>query len=108
MKEHPKRGELLGLIMEYFDDAISPVSIIPDNKFADDIITLFEDEWIPVTERLPEKDEPNSTTSIDVLITDGERITKGFYSFEFDDEWICEYPEIKVTHWKPLPNPPKK
>lgn len=68
-------------------------------------------DWIPITERLPEMWAP-------VLITDGKIVTcaelsdtsrmwwtgHGFggYEWEFDFEYEA------VTHWMPLPEPPNK
>lgn len=65
-------------------------------------------EWISVADRLPKKD-------VNVLVTDG-RCWCGVWSLygysEFVDFWEDEYgnfqPFDDVTHWMPLPEPPKE
>lgn len=63
--------------------------------------------WIPVTERLPGTEK--------VLITDGEIVMRGYrrpdgvwkYGVELHEVW--ERLSLKrVTHWMPLPEPPKE
>lgn len=80
--------------------------------------------WIPVTERLPE--EKDSGFSDDVLILvkeqDGdfiwEDVYSGYYLYDaVSDEtgWWAQMPQncqqikerFSVTHWMPLPPPPK-
>jgi hypothetical protein len=51
-------------------------------------------EWIPVTERLP----PEETR---VLATDGTSVFESEY-MHGRWEWLAD-----VTHWLPMPNPPK-
>ena len=57
--------------------------------------------WISVEERLPENDDA-------VLIMDNG-IGMGYYNI-YSDEWTdCETADtIRVTHWMPLPEPPKE
>lgn len=69
-------------------------------------------QWISVKDRLPER------KSVDYLVatrikTDG---TRGFNiawingndgAWSSNDEWICDGREV-VTHWMPLPEPPKE
>lgn len=63
-------------------------------------------EWIDVNERLPENHKS-------VLIFDSDKdMLVGFYSEELN-MWHSEFSnfvydgESKVTHWTPLPKPPK-
>ena len=63
--------------------------------------------WIPVTERLPE-----NMTSVIVHRKDGGIfIWEYFYTSQTDDCWIDDsmnvYSFYDVTHWMPLPKPPK-
>ena len=73
----------------------------------------MENKWIPVTERLPEED------CCEYLV-----VVNGIYRFVsyeraveiavYDEEegWVLEaYPNWQdpiVTHWMPLPEPPKE
>ena len=61
-------------------------------------------KWIPVTERLPEKN-----TSVLVYYKHGRNI---FWYDEKDgfcdiDQYGMNCPDGTVTHWMPLPEPPK-
>ena len=66
--------------------------------------------WISVEGRLP---EAHADGSVDAeLVTDGEFIHMAYYAH---GQWIfCESGEMKepmwntVTHWMPLPEPPKE
>lgn len=58
-------------------------------------------KWIPVTERLPEEDG-------DYLVYCGEYygIFVVYYEvLKTKSKWCCKWKE--VTHWMPLPEPPK-
>ena len=62
-------------------------------------------EWIPVTERLPEKGE-------EVLVFDTRENWTGFAWLRPDETWTAlgfDFPFDlgEVTHWMPLPEPPK-
>lgn len=79
-------------------------------------VTLRELEkprWIPVTERLPE------SVDDDVLVTDGEGCAVGYWRPDAqawdstDFGWLENRSEPPcgihtVTHWMPLPKPPKE
>lgn len=91
---------------------------------ADFLITngVTVQRWIPVTERLPEiqyhlkKGRNTYTRSVRVLCVcvqkSGKKMVKEGYC-----EWFSDYPEPcwkipgtidTVTHWMPLPEPPKE
>ena len=60
--------------------------------------------WIPVTDRLPEKN-----TSVLVYYKHGRNIF--WYDgdkFNDVDQYGCDFPVDSVTHWMPLPKPPKE
>ena len=61
-------------------------------------------KWIPVTERLPEKN-----TSVLVYYKHGRNIFwyDGKDGFCDIDEYGMNVPDNTVTHWMPLPEPPK-
>lgn len=60
-------------------------------------------EWISVKERLPEDD-------IVCILTDGVSDAIGYRGkvFGWHLMWTDYLEESKVTHWMPLPEPPKK
>lgn len=75
-----------------------------------------ENEWISVDDRLPEEEKP-------VLVAHrkctGDRPYKIHVGCLYLKEWICDYCDEEtrfesdvdfyyVTHWKPLPKPPKQ
>ena len=63
--------------------------------------------WIPVSERLPE--EPLQT----VLVTNGKETCVAVYSVVYDEFGVMcgrgrgSDKRFGVTHWMPLPEPPK-
>lgn len=63
-----------------------------------------EPGWIPVEERLPERNEI-------VLAFDQGGVTVGSYSPMLEDWWTLQVdrmaPGAVVTHWMPLPEPPE-
>jgi hypothetical protein len=67
--------------------------------------------WISVEDRLPDTDD-----SLLVICNGEYKNIRFINAYEFaiydtvEDEWILEsYPQaaVTVTHWMPLPNPPK-
>ena len=57
-----------------------------------------EQRWIPVAERLPEQGQ-------NVIVFSGGNLQPEVFAYHF---WSEEYNSWKgVTHWMPLPNPPK-
>ena len=66
-------------------------------------------KWIPVTERLPEEND-------DVLCYRGNHIgvLMDVYTYKGDNKWedsygYWNYTDIEgITHWMPLPQPPKE
>lgn len=77
------------------------------NRFVTDLIAhgVTVQEWIPVTERLPEKGE-------DVLVFNIRENWTGFAWLRPDETWTAlgfDFPFDlgEVTHWMPLPQPPK-
>lgn len=71
------------------------------------MVIKFEPRWIPVTERLPEKRKAHYLCFLDddsVAVCYWSNITlKG------STKWEWHNPNWKeVTHWQPLPEPPKE
>ena len=64
------------------------------------ISALSRDSWISVEERLPERSENVLTAA------KGDRVRENFLISAERDEW--SYDSYSVTHWMPLPEPPKE
>jgi hypothetical protein len=69
-----------------------------------DAATMLPLVWIPVSERLPQPNEP-------VLIYTAV-LGRHVASVDEEGEWFCDYGGEwlfpNVTHWMPLPEPPPK
>ena len=67
--------------------------------------------WISVKDRLPDIDKyyGDCMYSADVFVYDGSRRGEGYYCHK-TNMWHNSFDEeiIKVTHWMPLPEPPKE
>jgi hypothetical protein len=69
-------------------------------------------EWIPVTERLPEDDVPVLACYVGYR---SHRLRSDLLACRYADEWChwdgepCSHEKCKViiTHWMPLQEPPK-
>ena len=58
----------------------------------------LRNEWIPVTERLPEHGQ-------EVIVYSGNILKPTVFAYQF---WNPKYDSWKhITHWMPLPIPPK-
>ena len=63
--------------------------------------------WIPVTERLPFAD--SGDVSQKVLVTDGQDMaTAEWFNFEMCEPFWSYTGMGDITHWMPLPEPPKE
>lgn len=68
---------------------------------------FIENRWIPVTERLPDA-EPGDVSE-QVLVTDGKCVAiVEWFNFECEPFWGYTGFGKDVTHWMPLPEPPKE
>lgn len=85
-------------------DAIEEMSKRVDESIPKDdaeiiIAEVAKPRWIPVTERLPREMET-------VIVTDGKNVG---YSFCVNDYGTLDfYSPWNITHWMPLPEPPKE
>ena len=97
--------------------------LIADYLIANGITFATDNKWIPVTERLPEKDgnylifeRGYLIPSIRVLsfAKDGRKVDKYDFKRDWKNVWYrydSEWGHITiddVTHWMPLPQPPKE
>ena len=83
-------------------ELVDPTEAVAD-YLLDNGVTV--QEWIPVTERLPEKGQ-------EVLVFDTRENWTGFAWLRPDETWTAlgfDFPFDlgEVTHWMPLPQPPK-
>lgn len=76
-----------------------------------------EPKWIPVAERLPigGDDSGKICENVCLLMDDGtvscgwmNGITKKVYCLNARDDVVIKAPITRVTHWQPLPEPPKE
>ena len=59
-------------------------------------------EWISIKDRLPESDKK-------VLITDGRNMmVSWYYKWNGMIRWVDTLYVRDITHWMPLPEPPKR
>lgn len=62
--------------------------------------------WVPVSERLPEKDGKY------LVVVAGDKIEEPYvltwYFFDGHFEAFVYFPTRYITHWMPLPEPPKE
>ena len=100
------REELLALIQKAKDICANDYSDHTENEYIADMIldTGMVNEWIPVTERLPEG-------RMMVLVYRPIMAIKIMQSF-FGDDGFCDgkydlYGNEVITHWMPLPEAPK-
>ena len=91
-----------------------------DADFANEAATALYGvlpKWIPVTERLPIGGDDSGALceNVCLLMDDGtvscgwmNGITKKVYYLNAIDDVIIKAPITRVTHWMPLPKPPKE
>ena len=68
-------------------------------KWIDEAPEIKMPTWIPVTERLPEQGQ-------EVIVYDGGVLKPKVFCYLFWDKHYDNW--ARVTHWMPLPEPPKE
>ena len=78
----------------------------------------MNDKWISVDDRLPEavEEDVNGNISFSDIVLVYLVYDNGFTYITVSQcniehkKWLCEIPDegCKVTHWQPLPEPPKE
>ena len=70
-------------------------------KLADHLIAngITVQEWVSVEDRLPEE---NTTV---IVATDNRIVFQCLYSYDGWDLWDDN--DVNITHWQPMPQPPK-
>lgn len=113
-KPKEKLAELINDILNYLP--WGQVSNHTAEEIADHLIAngVTVQRWIPVTERLPDE-APNSeggSSSELVLVVVEDSLGSRFVADDITvhgGEWVnFPFPEWEVTHWMPLPEPPKE
>ena len=102
MDAREKLVELLKSVLPNFRNNMAYWGEKPIYEFADCLLAngVTVQEWISVDDRLPEKDEIVIICTDKNFIYAGELI--GDTWFLDNDSWTAT-----VTHWMPLPQPPK-
>ena len=98
------REKLIELLKECFDNGLN------FEESADYLIAngVTVQQWIPVSERLPEENERVLVYHDDGMIRFG--INKGGFADVVSTLYLQNHHRTcfsKVTHWMPLPEPPK-
>lgn len=66
----------------------------------------MNNQWISVKERLPEyKFHVGGSLAVNVLVSDGRMVGEG--DFTNGDFYFCGVKHPHITHWMPLPEPPR-
>ena len=93
-----------GAVCEYAGEVNGCAAFRADHLLANGVTFATDNhvggKWIPVTERLPEKN-----TAV-IAATDNGIVFQCLYAYDGWDLW--EGNEVNVTHWMPLPEPPKE
>lgn len=87
-------------LIELFDRLLFPD--YENDELADEFIAngVTVQRWIPVTERLPEPLE-----YVLVYVSNRDYVEIAYMTIY--KEWVGVEIKSQVTHWMPLPNPPK-
>lgn len=88
------------LVKEAFDKADEFIAEAQKRKNVERP-TVIGDDWILVKDRMPEENIRVLLFDADVGAISGHYLEKSWYLENFKDKGAC------VTHWQPLPNPPK-
>ena len=67
-----------------------------------------ERRWIPVTERLPEQTLPPHDVLVYHDLGCGMFVDRAWYNYDRHRWYSVLGTKLKVTHWMPLPEPPKE
>ena len=95
--------ELWRLVNKAFQNSIEKFGDIFAKDVTRDLLDngVTVQNWIPVSERLPEKDG--------IYMTFNKKKEYGFHFFQMGKSmWPAIWEEDQVTHWMPLPEPPKE
>lgn len=86
--------------------------VIENTRLEKELEELKEQNmWVPVSERLPEKDGRSEIYCLVKTINNGVRLHPyseyhKCWDTEDGDDYFCDAVGGKITHWRPLPSPP--
>ena len=83
-------GEFYPCKPDIFAKTYEPATLTPPN------------EWVSVEERLP------APTENPVLVYDCTGVNMAWYSYAMGWTYRTRLPGVEITHWMPLPEPPKE
>lgn len=111
--------DVRGKLVEFLEVDLSGSDGYEPELIADYMIDngVTVQEWIPVKDRLPEQ-PPNRvdaqgrswfTQDIDCIVYDSKIVFAAHYCFQNKCFWYADtlHPLNNITHWMPLPQPPK-
>lgn len=95
-----EKEKLINLIARF---AVDHDLVLPCASIADHLLTngVTIQKWIPVTERLPEEEG----LYLVAVVNDHERRYSKTAWYHGHRNWFLHQ---KVTHWMPMPEPPKE
>lgn len=92
---------------EYRIEATEDHLIANGVTIADKTAAVEKPQWIPVTERLPERTTPPHDVLVYHDLNCGMFVDRAWYSYD-RNRWRSHVGmKLKVTHWMPLPEPPE-
>lgn len=108
----PDREKLAAILRKTEINKINGHSVLAEVCFTQNVFERMADhliangvtvqEWISVKDRLPEYEKP-------VMGWDAEMCDMGIVNFIYGQFFdILDMSETNVTHWMPLPEPPKE
>lgn len=105
------REKLIEILKTKYDHFCDQCGINKDSKYIENLASYLIDngvtvqEWISVDDRLPDKNRKAVLIALRWEETD-----IGWYDKDdkcWQSEFVNSYNDGEVTHWMPLPNPPK-
>jgi len=117
MKNIPKKiylqiGEDAELAEDFSELSEEDIAWSTDRIFDNDI-EYSRSGWIPCKERLPERQENTRYSQVPCLVFKNNQVFMLVFNHEHEcwddesgDDYYCDI--YDVSHWMPLPEPPKK
>ena len=103
----PDREKVIKALEDFDKNRICLPHLIPWDEIADARTILKEQRWIPVSERLPD-----DGSDILAYCDDGEESRIVACNYDNGVWFDCVFNTLmiikNITHWMPLPKPPKK